>query len=99
MLRSEVLTGLSAHEVARSGQFNAEAAYGFPVLRGRFTGSPWVGVGVLQGGRDYRVGYRMSPARQSRTAIHVGIEGVRRENDGSGDGAEHAVALHVGKHW
>ena len=57
------------------------------------------GAGVLENGRDYRVGYQISPARQSRSAMYLGIEGVRRENNGGGEGTEHAVALRLGTHW
>ncbi len=56
LLERDNLLGLATSDTAQGGQLTAEAAYGFPILRGQFTGSPWVGAGVLESGRDYRVG-------------------------------------------
>ena len=35
-------------------------------------------MGLLESGRDYRVGYRISPAGQFGSHMQVGIEGMRR---------------------
>ena len=91
------LAGVMSDGGAGAPQLTAQAAYGFPVLGGRFTGTPWVGAGVLENGRDYRVGYRISAARRSGADLVVGVEGGRRENMAAD--AEHTVALRVGMHW
>ena len=98
LLARDTLSGLSLYDGSRAGQLTAEAAYGFPILGGRFTGAPWAGAGVLGSGRDYRVGYRVSRARQSGSGMQVGIEGVRRENDGDAE-AEHAIGLRLTLGW
>ena len=99
LLEREGRAGLAAANVSDGGQLSAEAAYGFSILGGRFTGVPWVGAGVLESGRDYRVGYRVSPAGQSGAAMQVGIEGLRRENNGGDAEAEHAIGLRFALGW
>ena len=93
------VVGLPGHAAARGERLVAEVAYGLPMLAGRLTGAPWVGVGVLQSGRDYRVGYRISPARQSDANMTFGIEGVRRESGDDSTDAEHGVGLRFALHW
>ena len=98
MLGRETLAELAAYDASRGGRLAAEAAYGFPILGGRFTGAPWAGAGVLESGRDYRVGYRISSARSSDVDMRFGIEGMRRESDGDA-ATEHAVNLRFAMHW
>ena len=99
LLQADTLAAIAAQGAVPGGQLSVEAAYGLPLLGGQYTGSPWVGAGVLQDGHDYRVGYRISPARQSHSAMHLGIEGVRRDSNGGDEGTEYAVALRIGSHW
>ena len=99
LLGRDTLTGLASSGVPPGGQLTAEAAYGFPILGGRFTGAPWAGAGMLGSGRDYRVGYRVSPAGQSGAAMQFGIEGLRRENNGGDAEAEHAIGLRFALGW
>ena len=53
LLQGDTLAAQATQGAVPGGQLSAEAAYGFPLLGGRFTGSPWVGAGVLENGRDY----------------------------------------------
>ena len=92
-----VLAEPSTLAAAHGERLVAEAAYGFPILAGRMTGAPWVGVGVLENGRDYRAGYRVSPARQTDANLTLGIEGVRRESANAE--ADHAVGLRFAMRW
>lgn len=46
----------------RKGQLDAELGYGLPVHGHRFTGTPWLGLGLDESGRDYRIGWRLWPA-------------------------------------
>ena len=98
LLGGEALAELAARDASRGGRLAAEAAYGFPILGGRFTGAPWAGTGVLESGRDYRVGYRISSARPSDADMRFGIEGMRRESDGDA-ATEHAVNLRFAMRW
>ena len=99
LLEREARAGLAAANVSDGGQLSAEAAYGFSILGGRFTGVPWVGAGVLESGRDYRVGYRISRTGLSGSGMQVGIEGLRRENNGGDAEAEHAIGLRFALGW
>jgi len=97
LLDQATLAGLPTQDAVGARQLNATAAYGFPILAGRFIGAPWAGAGVLDSGHDYRVGYRVSPARQSGTDMSFGVEAIRRENTGAE--TEHAVGLRLGMLW
>ena len=99
LLERETLVGLASSSTSDRGQLTAEAAYGFPILGGRFTGAPWVGAGLLESGRDYRVGYRISPVGQFGSHMQIGIEGMRRENDYGDAVAEHAIGLRFALGW
>ena len=99
LLDRETAAGLASSNTSHGGQLTAEAAYGFPILGGRFTGAPWVGAGLLGPGRDYRIGYRISPASLSGSHVRVGIEGMRRENGGGRAETEHAIGVRFGLGW
>ena len=99
LLERETLVGLASSSTSDRGQLTAEAAYGFPILGGRFTGAPWVGAGLLESGRDYRVGYRISPVGQFGSHMQIGIEGMRWENDYGDAVAEHAIGLRFALGW
>ena len=99
LLERDTLAGLASSNTSGRGQLTAEAAYGFPILGGRFTGAPWVGMGLLESGRDYRVGYRISPVGQFGSHMQVGIEGMRRENDYGEAVTEHAIGLRLALGW
>ena len=82
---------------SHGGELIAEAAYGFPILGGRFTGSPWAGAGLLESGLDYRLGYRITLARPSGPDMALGIEAARREHHAAEP--EHTLALRLATHW
>ena len=97
LLGLEKVAELTGRPDPASGQLNAEAAFGLPILGGRFTGAPWIGAGVLEHQRDYRIGYRVSPARQSVSNIHVDVEGLQRHYvDGQ---AEQAIRVRFARRW
>ena len=83
----ETLSGMAAG--GGGGEYGArlaaEAGYGFPVLGGRFTGTPHVGLGVSESGRDYRLGYRLDLVGGKKARFGLGIEA--RVPDGAGRGA------------
>ena len=87
----ETLSGLGGGAGRDAGgRLEAEAGYGFPVLGGRFTGTPHAGLGVSDAGRDYRLGYRLDLVRGKALRFGVGIEG--RFPDGAGRGARTSPA-------
>ena len=74
-----------------------EAAYGLPVLGGRFTGSPHVGFGFATGARDYSVGWRLAPEAATAPDLSFGLKATRRESDTQA--AEHTVGFEVRARW
>ena len=86
----------SAEETSR---WHTEAAYGFPVFSGRFTGSPHVGFGFTSGARDVTLGWRLTPAAANANApdLSFGVEATRRESEGALP--EHAVGVELGARW
>ena len=77
--RSQMAYGMGSHQMAGSGgQLNAEVGYGLPA--GRFVGTPSVGVGTSQYGRDYRLGYRLGLLEQGGLDFGLDVSGTRRES-------------------
>ncbi len=74
-----------------------EAAYGLPVLGGRFTGSPHVGFGLATAARDYTIGWRLTPEAATAPDVSFGLKAVRRESDTAR--AEHSVGVEVRARW
>ena len=99
LLERKTMAGLVSSNTSHGGQLTAVAAYGFPILGGRFTGTPWVRAGLLENGRDYRVGYRISPVGQFGSQMQIGIEGMQRENDYGDAVTEHAIGLRIALGW
>ena len=77
--RSQMAYGAGSHQMAGSGgQVNAEVGYGLPV--GHFVGTPSVGVGTSQYGRDYRLGYRLGLLERGGLDFGLDVSGTRRES-------------------
>ena len=92
-------TTFSASEhVEAEGRLEATVGYGMPVLGGRFTGTPELGLGVSESGRDWRLGWRLGLAGSGRVALGLGVEATRREpaND---DTPEDRIGLTATMRW
>ena len=77
--RSQTAYGMGSHQMAGSGgQVDAEVGYGLPA--GRFVGTPSVGVGTSQYGRDYRLGYRLGLLERGGLDFGLDVSGTRRES-------------------
>ena len=85
-------------EVAPGGRLEATVGYGMPLFGGRFTGTPEVGLGLSESGRDWRVGWRLGLAGSRRVDFGLGVEATRREpaND---DAPENRVGLKATMRW
>ena len=97
LLRSYTPAQFTARGEGGNGEVAAEAAYGFAILGGRFTGAPWIGAAVLEHRHDYRLGYRISPARHSGSAVSIDIAGVRRKYANAQ--AEQAIRMRLEMPW
>ena len=74
-----------------------EAAYGLPVLGGRFTGSPHVGFGLATAARDYTIGWRLTPEAATAPDVSFGLKATRRESDGAEP--EHTAGFEITARW
>ena len=74
-----------------------EAAYGFPVFGGRWTGSPHAGLGLATAARDYSLGWRLTPEAANAPDVSFGLRATRRESDTAQ--AEHTVGFEVNARW
>ena len=91
-----------AHALAPDGAFEPEsrleAEFGYGLgLGGGFTGTPNLGLGLSDGAREYRIGWRLTPARGD-AGFQVSLDAMRRGSaNGNGAGAEpeHGVLLRL----
>ena len=93
-----------AHALAANGdapassRLDTELGYGLPVFGGGFTGTPNVGLGLSDTARDYRLGWRLTPAAGGDTGFELSLDATRRESAGDGD-TEHGVMLRARTSW
>ena len=81
-----------------SSRLDTELGYGLAMFGGGFTGTPNVGFGLSDGGaRDYRLGWRLTPAASGGTGFEVSLDAMRRET-GDAD-AEHGLMLRGAMRW
>ena len=82
---------------AAPSRWGLEAAYGFPVFGGHFTGSPHLGVGLAPRIRDYRLGWRLTPDATSALALSLDLAATRQERDAAAP--VHTVGVEVLAQW
>ena len=107
LLGQRTLAGLGANDTGdplESRRLEVGFGYGFPVLGDRFTSTPEIGLGMSNGHREYRLGWRLTLARSGTSALELALEASRREaanDNGSGPGAEpeHALGLRLTARW
>ena len=64
----------------KDNRVRLEAAYGVPVLGGRFIGSPHMGLGLATGSREYSLGWKVTPERHAPD-LSFGVRATRTESD------------------
>ena len=108
LLGRETLAGLAADPgsgagagdnggAASAGRLEAELGYGIALFGGGFTGTPNLGVGLSDAGRDYRLGWRLTSARRGGPGFEIGLDATRRE--AANADAEHGVMLRGTIRW
>ena len=85
----ETMAGMANGGVAAGNRLDGEVGYGLP-LGSRFVGTPRVGFGTSQHGRDYRLGYGLSVLEAGAMQFEVGVEAQRRESPMQ-EGTDHGV--------
>ena len=83
--------------IEATSRWAMEAAWGLPALGGRFTGSPYMGLGLAAGARDYSLGWRLAPEAATAPGLSFGLRATRRE---SGSAApEHILGIEATTRW
>ena len=80
-----------------TSRWAVEAAWGLPVLGGRFTASPHAGLGLATGTRDWTLGWRLTPEGPAAPDLSLGLKAVRRESDTQAP--EHTVGFELRAAW
>ena len=80
-----------------TGRWAAEAAWGLPAFRERFTGSPHLGVGLQDTGRDLAVGWRLTPAGAHAPDLSFDVKAMRLERDGTTP--DHGLEMNLEARW
>ena len=94
-----------AQGLAPDGEFeperrlDAELGYGLAAFGGRFTGTPNLGLGLSDGVREMRIGWRLTPAAQDRSGFELNLDAIRRESAGDDEAPEHGVMLRGAIRW
>ena len=100
LLGHRTLEGLGAgdgDELSRR-RLEMRVGYGLPAFGGRFTATPEVGVGLSEGARDYRAGWRLGLARNDPASVELNVQATRRESPGA-DATEHGVGVSLTAQW
>ncbi|MXW35765.1 MAG: hypothetical protein F4Z60_09725 [Chloroflexi bacterium] len=82
-----------------SGRFEGTFGYGLPVFGGAFVGTPNLGLGLSDDGRDVRLGWRLDRERARAPDFRLSIDATRREPDGDGARRGHGVSLTGAFRW
>ena len=98
LLGLETMSGLPLDNTPPpGGRLGVEAAWGFPALAGRYTGTPYLGLGLREGGRDLRLGWRLGAVRREGLELALGLEGTRLESNGRSP--EHGATMRLMLRW
>ena len=94
----DTLAGLDGPRRAApaAGRIEAKFGYGLPLAGG--TGTPWAGIGLSEGEREYRLGYEFQVGPPAAADVRIAVEAKRREA-GSAAAPEHTLALHSTVRW
>ena len=72
-------------------------SYGIQAFGGALTATSHLGFGLSDTSRDYRLGWRLKPARKGGPDFTLGLEATRRE--AAGDDAGHGLMLRGRIRW
>ena len=74
----------------------AKAGYGFALFDGRFTGTPALGLGLTETGREVALGWRLAQEKSAGLAFGLDVEGARQESANAGGAAGRRLGLGFG---
>ncbi len=80
-------------------RLDARVGYGMALLGGHFTGTPELGLGLSEAGRDWRLGWRLGLAETKRVSFNLRLEGTRREPVNDNLAPERWIGLTANMRW
>ena len=98
LMGRETLTGFGANDNSGARRLELTAGYGIAMFGGRFTGTPEVGAGFSDTGRDYRLGWRLGLGASGGTSFELGLEATRRQS-ANDNKAEHTAGFRIRAAW
>ena len=80
-----------------TSRWTLEAAYGLPAFSEHFTGSPYVGLALAVGSRDYNIGWRLTAEADAIEDLSFDLKATRSESNGSQP--DHRVGFELRRTW
>ena len=74
----QTMAGLANESLVSGNRLDADLGYGLP-LGSRFVGTPRLGFGTSEQGRDYRLGYGLGLLRREGLDFELGLDAQPRE--------------------
>ena len=93
LLARESLEGLAAGDDHDGRRLEAKLGYGLAMFGGRFTGTPEIGLGLSEAGRDYSLGWRLIGAAPG--SLELSLEARRRESADDSTDPGHAAGFRL----
>ena len=95
LLSRTTLDGLAANDNGSGRRRSLEARFGYGVAMfgDRFTGTPEIGLGLSEAGRDYSLGWRLTRARSGAGSLELAVEARRRESANDDVPPEHGIGF------
>ena len=90
----EVMEGLAANGNGGNRRLEGRIGYGLAVFGDRFTGTPEIGFGLSDGGRDYSLGWRLTREGRDAGSFEFSFEATRRESANDND-PEHGIGFRL----
>ena len=95
----EVLDGLAANgNSGGSRRLEGRIGYGLAVYGDRFTGTPEIGFGLSDSGRDYSLGWRLTREGRDAGSFEFALEATRRESENDID-PKHGIGFRLTARW
>ena len=100
LLSRGTMAGLAANDNG-DGRRRREVkfSYGFGMFEGRFTGTPEIGLGLSEVGRDYSLGWRLIRAGSGAGSLDLSVEARRRESANDDVPPEHGIGFAATARW
>lgn len=93
----ETMAGMAHGSFASGNRLDGEVGYGLPV-GSRLVGTPRVGFGTSEYGREYRVGYGLGVLHRESLNLQLSIDAQRRETPVP-SGTDHRVLGRTSVSW